>query len=345
VSKGIWERGIVLTPYPQATERLTPVLDGLRHAGKQVIVCDSLKAATEALFKDESLACVFIDAMSGASDASLGKTVEGLKEKAPFLPVIIISKGPSVALLQSALRGGVFDLLDLSREQADDIASCLARVDVYRQTISDVQAQKAVNSILHRFMRSLVQVEKQRMDLENQLQRTLDDHRTEMASVLDVQREPVVLIIDDEESLLDYLCKKLEDRGLDIHCYRNCESASEAVAKMAGMGLAVDAALVDINLPDGSGIDLAEELRGYAPHLSIFMMSGATTNELRDRASKIKIAGFIKKPIRNLDSLVILLQEHAVSTMEQAREAHYLQQIKRKHSDLFDQLIGITQRR
>ncbi|MBT8494393.1 MAG: response regulator [Deltaproteobacteria bacterium] len=345
MSSASWQRAIVLTPYPEAIERLTVITDALRNAGKEVVICDGLQAATDALFKDDTPASVFLDAMSGASETALTKTVESLKDKAPFLAVVVIGKSPTAALVQGALRAGVFDMLDIARENNQDIAACFARIDEYRQTIDAVQEQKAVNSIIHRFMRSLVKVEKQRMDLENELQRTIDERRTEMASVLDVKREPVVLVIDDETTLLEYLQKKLGARGLKIHGFKNCQSASDAVAKMAGSGLAMDAALVDINLPDGSGIDLAAEMRGYAPHLAIFMMSGATTEELRARATDIRIAGFIKKPIRNLDSLVILLQEHAFSSMEQARESHYLQQIKRKHADLFDQLIGITQRR
>ena len=71
------------------------------------------------------------------------------------------------------------------------------------------------------------------------------------------------------------------------------------------------------------------------------MMSGAATDELRKRASALKIAGFIKKPIKNLDSLAMLLQEHALSAMEQAREHHYLREIKSRHEELFDRLLGI----
>ena len=341
VSPVEWTKSVVFTAYPQAMERLEPCLGHLRHAEIENTVCDSLKGAMDALLKAPGHSAVFIDAVTGMSEARLHDLISRLKDKLPLVAVVVLTKSPRASVVQTALRAGALDLLDLSREGEASIEACMTRIREFLKNVGEADSQKAVKAIFHKFMRSLVQTERSRMQLENKLQQTVDDRRAEMASVLDEDRAPVVLVVDDETALLDFLSKKLGDRGLTIHACRDCDSASKRVATMSGMSRALDVALVDINLPDGSGVDLAEELRRYAPHIAIFMMSGAATDELRKRASALKIAGFIKKPIKNLDSLAMLLQEHALSAMEQAREHHYLREIKSRHEELFDRLLGI----
>jgi len=330
-----------LTSYPQATERLELCLSPLRHAEIETTVCDSFKGAMDVLMKDPGHSAAFIDAVTGMSEARLHDLIAKLKDKLPLVAVVVLTRAPRASIVQTALRAGALDLLDLSREGTDSVEACMNRIREYLKNMGEAQGQQSVKAIFHKFMRSLVQTERSRIQLENKLAQSVADHRSEMASVIDEDRGPVVLVVDDEQTLLEFLSKKLGDRGLIIHTSRDCDGASKLVAKMAGASRALDVALVDINLPDGSGLDLADELRRYAPHMAIFMMSGSATDELRQRAATLKIAGFIKKPIKNLDSLSMLLQEHALSAMEQAREQHYLREIKRRHEDLFERLVGL----
>ena len=65
-----------------------------------------------------------------------------------------------------------------------------------------------------------------------------------------------ILLVEDHSDTLLMLTRLLESRGFDVVRADSCQSARE-VAVQASLDLAV----VDIGLPDGSGLDLIQELK------------------------------------------------------------------------------------
>jgi DNA-binding NarL/FixJ family response regulator len=85
-----------------------------------------------------------------------------------------------------------------------------------------------------------------------------------------------LVIVDDHEALRDGLAALLRSHGLEVL------GAAGNVA--AGFDLVEhsepDVALVDIQLPDGSGIDLTRELLARHPELGVVLYTGASDADL-----------------------------------------------------------------
>lgn len=76
-----------------------------------------------------------------------------------------------------------------------------------------------------------------------------------------------VLIVEDDEDLTDGICLSLENPGL---CFTCCQTVSETreVLKNNNFGLVI----LDINLPDGSGLNLCREIRNTS-HVPIALLT------------------------------------------------------------------------
>jgi len=66
-----------------------------------------------------------------------------------------------------------------------------------------------------------------------------------------------ILIVEDEARIAELLKRALEAEGFAVDAVRLCADAREALAVTA-----YDAAILDLGLPDGDGIDLLRDMRG-----------------------------------------------------------------------------------
>ncbi len=85
-----------------------------------------------------------------------------------------------------------------------------------------------------------------------------------------------VAIVDDHEALREGLERMLEDRGLTVvGCAGNAAAAEDLVEHTRP-----DIALVDIRLPDESGIELTRRLLSRRPGLGVVLYTGDSDAEL-----------------------------------------------------------------
>ncbi|HEV3467993.1 MAG TPA: response regulator [Pyrinomonadaceae bacterium] len=99
-----------------------------------------------------------------------------------------------------------------------------------------------------------------------------------------------VLVVDDEPSIRMTVAEFLRRAGFETATAADFESA-------AGQTDGVDVAVVDVNLPDGSGIELLRRLNEREPYVPVIMITG---DPQLPRISEIIRAGaydFIVKPI------------------------------------------------
>jgi len=110
-----------------------------------------------------------------------------------------------------------------------------------------------------------------------------------------------ILIVDDDTALAAMLALQFEDRGFSVSQAHNCCGARVLIRERK-----FDLALVDYQLPDGTGLELLSALRKATPHLKIIMMSGIDDPGLQDCFSINGLQYFIHKPIESmkLDSVV-----------------------------------------
>jgi ATP-dependent Clp protease ATP-binding subunit ClpB len=81
---------------------------------------------------------------------------------------------------------------------------------------------------------------------------------------------PTVLLVDDNRDLLQFLERLMAESGWELIA---AETASEA-RKLAARRKP-NAALLDYMLPDGNGVELAQQLRHAMPDLEVILMTGS----------------------------------------------------------------------
>jgi CheY-like chemotaxis protein len=90
----------------------------------------------------------------------------------------------------------------------------------------------------------------------------------------------VILVVDDEPSVVNTLAMVLEQAGYSVLTANTGQEAIDIVA-----GVAVDLALVDVDMPRMNGISLAREIRKRLAECKIILISGAPgASELIDAA-------------------------------------------------------------
>ncbi|MCQ4348720.1 response regulator transcription factor [Pseudomonas stutzeri] len=77
-----------------------------------------------------------------------------------------------------------------------------------------------------------------------------------------------LLLIDDDRELTDLLAAWLTQEGFQVRACHDGGSARRALAEASP-----DAVVLDVMLPDGSGLELLKQLRGDHPELPVLMLS------------------------------------------------------------------------
>ncbi len=137
-----------------------------------------------------------------------------------------------------------------------------------------------------------------------------------------------IAVVDDEASIRDVLRELFRARGWDVLDYGSC---AEAVAGLAAQP--VDLLIVDVNLPDGTGLELVDLLRdGAGRRVPAIVLSGLASETDIARGFAAGAVDFVAKPFRMQELLarcqVQLSRPPAAPLAERtraiSREAHGL---------------------
>lgn len=116
-----------------------------------------------------------------------------------------------------------------------------------------------------------------------------------------------VLVVDDEPSVRDALELILSDSGYLVLVSRSGREALRKAHKQR-----IDVAIIDVELPDMSGLDLLRHLRDVDPGLEVIIITAnaapATVREARTRGA----ADCLQKPFQPAD-IVDAIQKASVS--------------------------------
>jgi DNA-binding NarL/FixJ family response regulator len=101
-----------------------------------------------------------------------------------------------------------------------------------------------------------------------------------------------IFIVDDHPLVRDWLTALIEQQpGLKV-----CGCAATATEARAGIeSTKPDVAIVDISLPDGSGIDLMRALKAAQPKLAIISLSMHSERLYAERALRAGARGYVMK--------------------------------------------------
>jgi two-component system chemotaxis sensor kinase CheA len=109
------------------------------------------------------------------------------------------------------------------------------------------------------------------------------------------QRKSRLLLVDDAAFFRDMLSATLQAAGFEVV---KAGSGAQAVA-CAGQNPAFDIALIDVDLPDGAGFDLARQLRDAGARAPMIALAPFATREIVRRAEEAGMVGAVGKFQRN----------------------------------------------
>ena len=101
-----------------------------------------------------------------------------------------------------------------------------------------------------------------------------------------------VLIVEDDTVQCEEMAAYLGRSGLDVHTAFN-----GAAALREAHNHKPRVALLDYNLPDGTGVELAAHLRELLPDTAILMMSGRIDGLSEETLQQLGITIFVNKPV------------------------------------------------
>jgi two-component system, response regulator RegA len=102
---------------------------------------------------------------------------------------------------------------------------------------------------------------------------------------------PTMLVVDDDRSFTDVLGRALASRGFDVRVSHSADAAFRAADEDPP-----EYALVDLKLPDQSGLKIVSRLLAADPHTRIVVLTGNATVQSAVEAIKLGAVYYLAKP-------------------------------------------------
>jgi FixJ family two-component response regulator len=99
-------------------------------------------------------------------------------------------------------------------------------------------------------------------------------------------------IVDDDEGVCEALTALLEAAGYSARAYNTLSAFRASLGSEAAPAVV----LLDVRLPDGSGVDFLPELLTLAPRSAVIVMTGHGDISLAVAAMKAGARDFLEKP-------------------------------------------------
>lgn len=121
-----------------------------------------------------------------------------------------------------------------------------------------------------------------------------------------------VFVVDDHELVRRGLIE-LIDTEEDLSVVGQAGDVQEALLTLAS--ITADVAVLDVRLPDGSGIELCREIRSLYPNVKVLMLTSFLDDEAILGAVLGGASGYVIKDIKNLDLLETIRKVAAGETL------------------------------
>lgn len=121
-----------------------------------------------------------------------------------------------------------------------------------------------------------------------------------------------VFVVDDHELVRRGLIEII-DTEEDLSVVGQAGDVQEALLTLAS--ITADVAVLDVRLPDGSGIELCREIRSLYPNVKVLMLTSFLDDEAILGAVLGGASGYVIKDIKNLDLLEAIRKVAAGETL------------------------------
>lgn len=106
-----------------------------------------------------------------------------------------------------------------------------------------------------------------------------------------------ILVVDDESSVREVIAQLLSLEGYRVTAV-DCIAAAHKKIQESRDTHPFHAAIVDIRLPDGNGLDLIAEIKQVSPQTEVILMTGFASVETAVKAIEYGAFAYVTKPIR-----------------------------------------------
>jgi len=102
---------------------------------------------------------------------------------------------------------------------------------------------------------------------------------------------PTLLVVDDDRSILHMIDRSFKDSQITVAAAANVEDALDRARQ------GVDLVLLDIMLPDVSGLEAARKFQALDPQLPVVFITGRTSSDTAIEAMKLGAYDYLLKPL------------------------------------------------
>jgi two-component system NtrC family response regulator len=134
-----------------------------------------------------------------------------------------------------------------------------------------------------------------------------------------------ILLVDDEETLLEYLSKRLLKKGFTVKTTFSGEEAL-TVAKQEQF----DVAVVDLKMPGMDGVETQKRLRDIQPLLQCIVLTGHGSIESALESGQQEAFQYLLKPV-DYDELVSVINEAHKKKLE-IQGAKFKEELEKIHT-------------
>ena len=125
-----------------------------------------------------------------------------------------------------------------------------------------------------------------------------------------------VLLVEDEESSRKHIARELAEARYQVTTAPDLVGARDILRERT-----FHLALLDVHLPDGSGLDLLAEIKESAPATEVVMLTGHATVEEAIHAMKSGAIDFLRKPFKFEELEAVLEKAVQRQTLERSNTA------------------------
>ena len=145
-----------------------------------------------------------------------------------------------------------------------------------------------------------------------------------------------VLVVDDEQVMREILEALLRQAGYSVRLAETGEQGIRIVDREP-----VDLAVVDVMLPDISGLKVLERIRQIDPELSVVMLTAFASVETAVAAIKCGAFDYVTKPFKNDEVLNLIANGIRQRQLTQENRSLRDQLVRRER---FDEIVGKSPR-
>ena len=146
--------------------------------------------------------------------------------------------------------------------------------------------------------------------------------------------KPQILLIEDEAGTRFGFVKNLSNAGYDV-----AEAADLAEGKKATESNMFDAILLDLNLPDGNGLDFIDHMRQTSPETPIIVTTGSDEIVVAVDAMRRGADNFLTKPVNMANLEVFLKKTLEIGSLKKVSSSR--QRLAKKESFYFGESLAM----